>query len=156
METAEEVINDVLQELLVQASEQAVQAVDFQTTRRYLNRMMAMSPYNLLGYTNVTNPTDLITVPDAALMGIIKNLAIFLLSSYDVQITAELNRDALTGLKEIRRIAITVKPTSFPCTLPIGSGNEQENTFNNQHFYACPDNELLTEQGGSILLESDT
>ena len=104
METAEEVINDVLQELLVQASEQAVEAVDFQTTRRYLNRMMAMSPYNLLGYTNVTKPTDLITVPDAALMGIIKNLAIFLLSSYDVQITAELDRDAATGLKEIRRI----------------------------------------------------
>jgi hypothetical protein len=44
----------------------------------------------------------------------------------------------------------------MPCTLPIGSGNEQENTFNNQHFYACPSDEIATEQGGSILLESDT
>jgi len=156
METAKEVINDSLQEMLVQAAEQPIEAVDFQTARRYLNRMMAMAPYNGLGYTQVTNPDDLVTVPDGALMGIVKNLTVYLLSTYDMPITSELMATAKDGLKEIRRLAVTVLPTAMPCTLPIGSGNEQENTFNNQHFYSCPDDEILTETGGSILLESNT
>ena len=79
-----------------------------------------------------------------------------MLPTYDMPLTAELNQNAKDGLQEIRRIAITVQPTAFPCTLPIGSGNEQENTFNNQHFYPCPDDELLTERNDAILLESDT
>jgi len=156
METAESVINDALQEILVQASEQALQTVDFQTGRRYLNRMMTTTPFNLLGFTTVTNPSDAITVPDGAIEGVVFNLAKRLLTTYDVALTPELLQSARDGLAEIRKIAVVVKPTSFPCTLPIGSGNEQENTFNNQHFYPCPDDELLAEQGGSILLESDT
>lgn len=156
METAASIISDALQEILVQASEQSLEAVDFQTARRYLNRMMATTPFNLLGFTEVTNPSDSITIPDGAIEGVVFNLAKRLLTTYDVALTTELLQSARDGLAEIRKIAIVVKPTSFPCTLPIGSGNEQENTFNNQHFYACPDDELLTEQGGSILLESDT
>ena len=156
METAESVINDALQEILVQASEQALQQVDFQTGRRFLNRMMNTTPFNLLGFTTVTNPSDSITIADGAIEGVVFNLAKRLLTSYDMPLTAELLQSASNGLKEIRRIAVVVKPTSFPCTLPIGSGNEQENTYNNQHFYSCPDSELLAEQGGSILLESDT
>ena len=141
METAESVINDALQEILVQASEQALQQVDFQTGRRYLNRMMNTTPFNLLGFTTVTNPSDNITIADGAIEGVVFNLAKRLLTSYDMPLTAELLQSASNGLKEIRRIAVVVKPTSFPCTLPIGSGNEQENTYNNQHFYACPDSE---------------
>lgn len=156
METAQQVINDALQEILVQASEQPIQTVDFQTARRYLNRMMSTVPFVGLGYTTVTNPSDLITVPDAALEGIIFNLAKRLLSSYDMPLTSELMLSANNGLKEIRRLTVKILPSSHPCTLPIGSGNEGENTFNTQHFYSCPDDEVSTEQGGSILLESDT
>ena len=156
METAQELINDALQAIVVQASEQPIQAVDFQTARRYLNRMMATVPYTGLGYTTVSFPSDLITIPDAALEGVMFNLAVKLLATFDMPLTAELNQNARDGLKEIRRLTVTIAPTSMPCTLPIGSGNEQENTFNNQHFYACPSDEITTEQGGSILLESDT
>ena len=156
METAQSVINDALQEILVQASEQPVQAVDFQTARRYLNRMMATVPFVGLGYTTVTNPTDLITIPDAALEGVIFNLAKRLLVTYDMPLTQELMMNARNGMKEIRRLTVSISPTSMPCTLPLGSGNEQENSYNNTHFYPCADDELLAEQGGSILLESDT
>lgn len=156
METAQSIINDALQEILVQASEQPIQPVDFQTARRYLNRMMDITPFAGLGYTAVTLPSDLITIPDAAIEGVIFNLAKRLLTTYDIPLTAELARSARDGLKEIRRITVTTQATAFPCTLPIGSGNEQENTFNNQHFYPCPDDELLTERDGAILLESGT
>ena len=156
METAQQVINDALQEILVQAAEQPIQTVDFQTARRYLNRMMAEVPFNGLGFTTITEPLEPVTVPDAALSGIISNLAKRMLTTYGVVLTAELMQSANDGLKEIRRLTVKVLPTRMPCTLPIGSGNEQENTFNNNHFYACPDDEIEAEQGGSILLESDT
>jgi hypothetical protein len=156
METAKSVIDDALQTILVQAAEQPIQAVDFQISKRYLNRMMATTPYNMLGYTVVVNPDDSITIPDGAIEGVIANLAVKLLPTYDMPLTAELNALAKSGLREIRRIAIVVQPSAMPCTLPIGSGNEQSNTYNNQHFYPCHDDELLTEQDGAILLESVT
>ena len=156
METAKTVINDSLQEILVQASEQPIQPVDFQTARRYLNRMMATTPYNGLGFTVITTPDDLVTVPMGALEGVIFNLAKRLLSSYDMPLTAELNESCKAGLKEIRRLAITIQPTRMPSTLPIGSGNEGDNLYNNYHFYPGVDDELVTEQGGSIILESNS
>ena len=154
METAQTIINDALQEILIQASEQPIQTVDFQTARRYLNRMMNTVPFVGLGYTNVTNPSDLVTIPDAAIEGVVFNLAKRLLSSYDMPLTQELLMNASNGLKEIRRLTVRINPSRHPCTLPIGSGNEQEN-YDNDHFYACPADELLAEQGGSILLESN-
>jgi len=156
METAQSIINDALQEILVQASEQPIQPVDFQTARRYLNRMMTTTPFNGLGYTVVTLPDDPITIPGGAVEGVIFNLAKRLLTTYDMPLTAELAQSAKDGLREIRLITVKVQPTNMPCTLPIGSGNEQENTYNTDHFYPCPNDELLTEQDSAILLESNT
>ena len=156
METAQSIIKDSLQEIMVQSSEQPIQNVDFQTGKRYLNRMMATSPFSGMGFTNVTLPTDLITIPDAAIDGVMFNLATKLLSTYDVALTSELALNARNGLKDIRRITVNIAPTDMPCTLPVGSGNESGDTYRNRHFYACPDSKVATEQGGSILLESDT
>jgi hypothetical protein len=154
METAESVINDALQEILVQASEQDLQAVDFQAGRRYLNRMMATSPYNLLGFTVITNPSDNVTVVDEAIEGVIFNLAKRLLTSYDVALTTELNMSANDGLKTIRRITTDIRPTQFSSTLPIGSGNDIINPVSD--FFPPSPEELLTEGDGIMILESDT
>lgn len=156
METAQSVISDALQEILVLASEQPVQPTDFQTARRYLNRMMtSLDAQGIsLGYTVITNPDDLVTVPDGALEGVIFNLAKRLLATYDLPLTAELDRNAREGMEAMRNIAVTVESSRMPCTMPIGSGNEDDYTYNDYHFYPCEDDEILTEQGGSILLES--
>jgi hypothetical protein len=156
METAQSIINDALQEILVQAAEQPIQTPDYQTARRYLNRMMTTVPFTGLGFTTIVEPNELVTIPDAAIEGVIFNLAKRLLSTYDMPLTSELMLNAKNGLNEIRRLTVKVLPSIHPCTLPIGSGNEDENTFNRQHFYDCPSDEALTEQGGSILLESET
>ena len=154
METAESVINDALQEILVQASEQSLQPVDFQTGRRYLNRMMATSPYNLLGFTVITNPSESVTIPDEAIEGVIFNLAKRLLSSYDMPLTAELHASANDGIKTIRRITTDIQPTQFSSTLPIGSGNNIINPVSD--FFPASPAELLTEGDGVMILESDT
>ena len=158
METAQSIINDALQTILVQASEQPIQAVDFQTARKYLNRMMAtFSAEGIsLGYTVINLPTDLVTIPDGAIEGVIFNLAVRLLPTYDMPLTNELNINARESKAAMRNLAVVILPTSFPCTLPIGSGNEGYNNFGSDHFYPCAEDELLTESGGSILLETNT
>ena len=157
-ETAEELFGDSLQAILVQASEQPIQPVDFQTAKRYANRMMATFAATgiSLGYTNIVNPTDLVTIPDGAIEGLLFNLAIRLLPTYDFPLTADLANNAKEGKDAMRKLAITIIPSKHPCTLPIGSGNEGESTFNTDRFFPCPEAELLTEEGGSILLESNT
>jgi len=57
---------------------------------------------------------------------------------------------ARDGLNAMRNLSVFIQPTQFPCTLPIGSGNEYDDSY---RFYPCVEDELLTETGGSILLE---
>jgi hypothetical protein len=158
METAQSVIDDTMQEILVSASEQSLEAVDFATAMRYMNRMMATFDAEgiALGYTQVTKASDAITIPLGAIEGLIFNLALRLTTSYDIQVAGTLAINAREGKQAMRKLSIFVRPTSFPCTLPIGSGNEQTNTFNNRKFYNCPEDEILTEQNDSILLEDAT
>lgn len=158
METANSIVRDALSEILVQPAEQPVQSVDFQTGVRYLNRMMASWDAQglSLGYTVVNNAADAITVPDGAISGIVYNLALKLAPQYDIPINPELRANALDGLDAIRNLSVTTQPTSYPCTLPIGSGNEWDGSYVDFHHYPCPEEEMLTEREGSILLESNT
>jgi hypothetical protein len=158
METAQSVIDDTLQEIIVSASEQIVEPVDFSTALRYMNRMMATFDAEgiALGYTQVTKASDAITIPLGAVEGLIFNLALRLTTQYDIPVAGTLAINARESKNAMRKLSIFIRPTSPPCTLPIGSGNEQTNTFNSQKFYPCPEDELLTEQDGSLLLETAT
>jgi len=155
VETAQSVIDDTLQEILVSASEQDIESVDFATALRYLNRMMATFDAEgiALGYTQVTKASDPITIPMGAIEGLIFNLALRLTTSYDIPVAGTLAMNARESKAAMRNLSVFIQPTAFPCTLPIGSGNEYDNTFNPGHFYGCTEDELTTEQGGSILLE---
>ena len=155
METAKSVIDDTMQEILVAASEQDIQAVDFATAVRYMNRMMSTFDAEgiSLGYTQVVNASDAITIPLGAIEGLIFNLALRLTTSYDIPVAGTLAINAKEGKAAMRNLSVFIQPTAYPCTLPIGSGNEYDNTFNSSHFYGCTEDELTTEQGGSILLE---
>ena len=159
MELANTVIKDILQEILVQASEQQVEAVDSQTTIRYMNRWAAeMDVMGIsLGYTKITNPTDPVTIPDGALNGLIFNVALRLATSYDIPVQPTLAESANNGLKALRKIAVQIKPSRNPSTLPIGAGNENDaQDFNNFHFFPENPDVIAGEIGGSIQLESET
>ena len=145
MATAGQVITDALQELNVQADEQSIQSTDMQAGIRYLNRMMfEWDATGLpLGFTMITNPADIVTVPDGALSGIIANLATRLSSQFDVAIPIELAASAKSGMEAIEFIAVTVNPVPKPDTLSIGSGNESYPYVD--HFYNEEiDNDILT------------
>ena len=156
-ETASEVVTDILQELIVQGAESPIDAPDSQVTMRYMNRYMAMlSAKGIdLGYTKVTSLGDAITIADGAIMGLIKNVAISLATQYDVPVSGQLRADAMEGLSAMRKLGITYLPTSMPCTMPRGSGNEGNRGWNDDPFYPCPDDSILNETNGNILLEDN-
>lgn len=158
METASTLILDILQEVQVQASEQAIQAVDSNTVIRYMNRYMASIDAQgvNLGYTKITNQTDYVTVPDGALEGIVFNVALRILNSYDIPLTPELQQSARDSYKSMLKISNRIIPARPPCTLPIGSGNEGDSDYRNNHFYPCEEDTIATEQYGNIALEQGT
>lgn len=153
MATASEVITDALQEILVQASEQSVQADEMQSGIRALNRMMAewdATGYSL-GYTEVTNPVDTITIPAGAISAVVTNLALRLTSQFDAVANPALVQAATMGMRTVAKIAVSVPASYYPDTLPIGSGNEDY--LYEDRFYTEPDDEILNESGGNIILE---
>jgi hypothetical protein len=155
-ETAGEVVQDILQELVVQGAEADLVADETSTAIRYLNRYMTMLAgmgINL-GYTKVSTLNDTITIADGAIMGMVKNVAMMLAPQFDVPISMDLREQAIEGLKAMRKLGMDLQPTQMPGTLPIGSGNEWEG-HNFGHFYINDSEEaILDEISQNILLES--
>ena len=163
MEKAETIIKDALQEIsIAQESEAAFEAEETQDAIRYLNRMMAAFASNgiTLGFTQVSTLGDLITVPDGALEGMVKNLAVRLFSQFSIPgtpIPALLLQEARQGRDDMRAVAIdSIGPALFPGTMPIGSGNETTPGLFNDHFYKEDGASVELEQGGVIGIETDT
>lgn len=160
-ETANSVIVDALQEINVQGAEAPIEASEAQGAIRYLNRMMASLDAKgiSLGYVEVTNLASPITVPLGAVEGMVFMLAFKLWTQYSdgAPPPADLIAKAQDGLDSMRILGVSVGPTQYPDTLPIGSGNEwQGGGSNNQHFYPPLQDEILAESTGSIGLETDT
>lgn len=159
MEKAGDIIKDALTEITVLGAEAPVEPTDAQAAIRYLNRMMAALDADGidLGYTEVDSFADNMTVPAGANEGIVSLLGLKMWTQYsDGQPPPPvLVASVRSGLNTLRVLAVTVGATEFPNTLPIGSGNEGDSTFDN-HFYADLQDTILAETTGSIGLEEST
>lgn len=155
-ETAGEVVQDILQELLVQGAEADLVADEVNTTIRYMNRYMTMLAADgiNLGYTKVTSTADQITIADGALMGLIKNVAVKLATQYDVPVSAQLYADANEGYNVMCKLGADLQPMGYGGTLPIGSGNEWHG-HNYGRFYDREEESILAENNQNILVEDD-
>ena len=144
----------ILQEILVQATEADLEPSETEDTIFFMNNFMTELDANgvNLGYTIVTSLSDTITIPAGAINGMIKNVAIQIAPQFDALVTPALIAAARRGLKVMTTLGLNLQPAQFPCTLPIGSGNEHDD-FNENHFYPCPDETILTEGNDNILLE---
>ena len=160
MEKAGDIIKDALFEITVLGAEAPVEAVDAQSGIRYLNRMMAAFDAEGidLGYTEVIGFASDITTPAGASEGMVAQLAVRLWDQFsDGQpVPSTLLARAIRGKETMRVLAVTVGATEYPSTLPVGSGNEGDSTYSNNHFYPDLQDELLAESTGSIGLEEST
>lgn len=151
VETAGTLVADALTELTIQAQEQDVPPVDLNTGIRYLNRMMAgWSAKGIkLGYTVVSAPNDVLTVPAGAIEGMVFNLALRLANGFDVPISQSLIASAADSLNTIRILAVKPGKSAYPASLPIGSGNEGGGDYYGSHFYpdCCEDTNPCSSGG---------
>lgn len=156
MAKAAQVIRAILQEILVQASEQDLDSAETNDTIFAMNNFMFELDANgvKLGYTEVTSVTDTITIPGGAVNGLIKNVAMQIAPQFDRPISMTLVEQARKGLKVMSDLGINLGAMQFPDTLPIGSGNEFDD-FNFNHFYPGLDDSILDESNNNILLEGD-
>lgn len=162
MATAAQVIKAALQRILVQASEAPLQPDEYQDAIFAMNNyMLALDADGVaLGYTEVSNLGDNVTIPTGALRGLIANLALEVAPDYkgqDWQPPAALVMAAKQGLATMRKLGQIMVSTAYPSTLPMGSGNYSEGNYGNSyHFYPGLEAEILAETTGAIGLESGT
>ena len=157
MTKAREIIVDALEDLVVQADEAPIEASEAQAAIRFLNdRMFAWDAMGIsLGYTEVSNLGDEITVPAGAIMGIKAQLAIDLAAKYSVDVKPDVYERARQGMNAIMNVAgLDSISMEYPYTLPMGSGNDSE--IYTDKYYSDQEATILTETGGSIALEEDT
>ena len=159
MATVAQVAKASLQRILVQASEAPLEPDEYQDFIFAMNNYMAQLDAQgiSLGYTEVSDLGDEVTIPTGALRGLIANMAIEVSPDYGGIITEALVVAARQGLQTMRTIGQIVRSTKLPSTLPIGSGNEGNNLgLNNGHFYPESEQEILAESTGAIGLENNT
>lgn len=158
MATVAQVANAALKRILVQGADAPLQADEYQDFIFAMNNyMLALDAEGItLGYTEVSDLADAVTVPTGALRGLIANMAIEVAPDYNGTISPALAAAAADGLQVMRIIGQTISASSFPSTLPVGSGNEGD-VFTNRRFYdGANEAEILAETTGSISLEDST
>ena len=157
MATVGQAVRAILQEIVTLGAESDFEASEVDDTIFAMNNFMTELDANgaNLGYTVVDSVSDTITIPDGAIMGLIKNVALLMAPQFDAIATGLLISQARKSLKTMTNLGLNLQPAQFPCTLPVGSGNET-NDFNFEHFYPCPDVTILTETNNNILVEDAT
>jgi hypothetical protein len=135
MISANEVITDALEEIVVQADEADIEPSEGEAALRILNDMMAMwrAKGVNLGYSTISSLGGYLTVPRGAILGIKYNLAIALAEKYDVMVSPQLvtkARDAWEAILELSHNRL--EESEYPDTLPTGSGNY---SFYQRTFY---------------------
>jgi hypothetical protein len=158
MATVAQVAKASLQRILVQASEAPLEADEYQDFIFAMNNyMLALDASGVhLGYTQVSNLGDLVTVPVGALRGMIANLAIEVAPDYGGVVTEALALQAREGFQAMRMLGQTIGATRKPSTLPIGSGNTDTGYGFTWNFYPESEESILAETIGAISLENQT
>ncbi len=150
MATVAQVAKAALQRILVQGSELKLESGEYQDFISSMNNYM----FDLeargvsLGYTKVSNLGDEVTVPDGALRGLISNMAIEVSPDYGGEISQGLALAAKNGMATMRRIGRAAMATSYPSTLPIGSGNWSGDAGFQSPFYPPLPGDILAETAG--------
>jgi hypothetical protein len=77
-----------------------------------------------IGYTEVSAGTDVVTVPKGAIRGIAANMAIEVAPEYGTQVSPAVVEAAREGMRVMLRICRMAITSSYPSTLPMGSGSD--------------------------------
>jgi hypothetical protein len=131
-QTASQIISDALLCINVLRDGETPSAAQQAQGIRRLNQMMSLwdGEGKNLGYIPVGTVTDVLTVPDAAILGIVNNLAIHMAPSFGATVPAEIAVLAAMGLATIDKITAQEvimdmdlqRPADWPGSFHINTG----------------------------------
>ena len=123
-QTASQIITDALVSLNVIREGQTPSAEQQAQAIRRMNQMMALweADGRALGYIPIGTVTDVLTVPDGALMGIWTSLAILMAPLYGATVSAELAEMNRQGMAVVDKI--TAREVLMELDVPTPSGRE--------------------------------
>lgn len=152
MSTAGEIIERAFKRILVGGADAAPEPDEYADALEDLNSMMLSFEANgiRLGYTVVDNVSDDVTIPSSAILAVVSNLAVNIAPDYGVAVSPILADQANTGMKTLRKIALPRIATSYPDTLPMGSGNMEYGGWEDE-FFASGVFALLSLAGNSLI-----
>jgi hypothetical protein len=133
MTTAATIVSRALRLLRVVDSNEAPEAEDFETARQALNGMMRRWEANglALGWQDVDNPADELSIPAEAEQAVAFNLALMLRAEYGVSLDADVIEFAQEGLAELRRDVLVANPLVLRQRLPrCGRYNIYTDSYN--------------------------
>jgi P22 tail accessory factor len=136
MSTAGDIIERAFKRILVGGADAAPEADEYADALADLNSMMAGFEANgiRLGYTEVDNVSDNVTIPSAAILGVVSNLAVTIAPDYGGTVSPILADQARSGMNTLRKLGCPRIRTSFPNTLPMGSGNMEYGGWDDEYF----------------------
>ena len=151
-----QVLDAALKRILVQGANVDLEPDEYQDAIFAMNNLvLAWDAEGIqLGYTEVSDLGDDVTIPTGALRGLIANVAIEIAPDYNGKISDGLTKAAQEGMETIRLIGQSVPQSYYPGTLPMGSGNAC--TSSGGHYYPDQEAVILAETTGAIGLESST
>lgn len=126
MTTAVQIAERALKRILVQADDAPLDPSDYADFYDSMNAFMAaLEADNInLGYTPVSNPADVITIPEGAIRGLVANMAVEVAPDYNGTVSQSLSYQAAEGLRVMRILGRARIQSSFPSNLPMGQGKE--------------------------------
>lgn len=159
MTTAAQLIEAALEDVVSQGADSEFDQQDYKSALFRLNNMMfawAADGLNL-GYTEVENLSSTLTVPAGAIEAMQANLALKLCPQYGVTAGGELVKMAADGKRTISKIGQSLGDMPYPCTLPIGSGNQSiSDAWRTSRYYPDEATQILNEADQAIAVESQT
>ena len=152
---ASQLVKLILQEDVVQASEAPLEADEQRDTLAAINNWMnEQATWLNIGFTQLSDLGDEVTVPLGALNPMVKNIAVQVAIQYGSVITADQNKQAEDSMRSLELLAVVLDPVSLPDTMPVGAGNECGS--NDSHFFQKDPDFISTEQGAVIVPEDNT
>lgn len=144
MATALDVATRGLKLLIVEAEDSPLEASELADFYTAMNNLMADLEANdiRLGYTPVSTGSDEVTIPAGALRGLITNAALEAAPDYDATPSPELIRQAKESMQTLRRLGQVPIRSSYPSTLPRGTGNEDYPYLEARLFKPSPEGVL--------------
>lgn len=135
MKTASDIITRALTRAGIRASEAPVEDDEMQDGLTLLNDFLSSEEPSLqLGFAPVGAVGDNVRIPRYAEAGVIDALAVLLCPEYGKPVPQSLIISAKATWKNLLTNAIQFRNSTYPSTLPIGSGNEP-GLLEEEHFY---------------------